>query len=142
LRYRLTSNQAVLKTHSVTTSIIGFSALLIHIGSLYLGQLVFLSPSILGTPIFPGIAAFGICTVLILTSHYRGRIVKMKLWRLIHYSSFLFYVLMSVHAVMSGTDSANPLIRLVYIVSFLLVGTLMVARFLGPKTFVSPIDRT
>jgi predicted ferric reductase len=48
-------------------------------------------------------------------------------WRIIHYTSFFFYAVVTVHGLMAGTDSASPAIRLLYVVSVL--GTLFLINY-------------
>jgi hypothetical protein len=48
-------------------------------------------------------------------------------WRILHYMSFLFYVLVTVHGLMAGTDSASPAVRLLYVGSVL--GTLFLINY-------------
>jgi predicted ferric reductase len=48
-------------------------------------------------------------------------------WRIIHYTSFLFYAVLTVHGLMAGTDSASAAIRLLYVVSVL--GTLFLLNY-------------
>jgi hypothetical protein len=48
-------------------------------------------------------------------------------WRILHYMSFLFYVLVTVHGLMAGTDSASPAVRLLYVGSVL--GTLFLFNY-------------
>jgi predicted ferric reductase len=48
-------------------------------------------------------------------------------WRILHYTSFLFYAVVTVHGLMAGTDSASPAVRLLYVVSVL--GTLFLINY-------------
>jgi predicted ferric reductase len=48
-------------------------------------------------------------------------------WRIIHYTSFFFYAVLTVHGLMAGTDSASAAIRLLYVVSVL--GTLFLLNY-------------
>ena len=48
-------------------------------------------------------------------------------WRLLHYTSFFFYAVVTVHGLMAGTDSASPAIRLLYVASVL--GTLFLLNY-------------
>jgi sulfoxide reductase heme-binding subunit YedZ len=48
-------------------------------------------------------------------------------WRIIHYTSFFFYAVLTVHGLMAGTDSTSPAIRLLYVVSVL--GTLFLINY-------------
>jgi predicted ferric reductase len=48
-------------------------------------------------------------------------------WRLLHYTSFLFYAVVTVHGLMAGTDSTSPAVRLLYAASVL--GTLFLINY-------------
>ena len=55
-------------------------------------------------------------------------------WRLLHYTSFGFYAVVTIHGLMAGTDSASFAIRLLYVGSVLITLFLIIYRLLAvPK---------
>jgi DMSO/TMAO reductase YedYZ heme-binding membrane subunit len=56
-----------------------------------------------------------------------------KRWRLLHYTTFVAYALVTVHGLMAGTDSGEPGMRAVYLGSALLVLFLTNYRLLAAK---------
>ncbi|HAZ29485.1 TPA: hypothetical protein DCY43_01885 [candidate division WWE3 bacterium] len=78
-----------------------------------------------------GILAACLIVLLIITSELRNKIVSLKVWRTIHYSSFVCYLLFLVHGFSSGTDSREPWMRALYITSLALVIGLASLRILN-----------
>ena len=78
-----------------------------------------------------GILAACLIVLLIITSELRNKIVSLKVWRAIHYSSFACYLLFLVHGFSSGTDSREPWMRALYITSLALVIGLASLRILN-----------
>jgi predicted ferric reductase len=76
-----------------------------------------------------GIIAFYLILILVLTSEFRSK-MSTKLWRAIHYSSFVAYPLFLVHGILTGTDSRELWMQVVYIVSGVLVSMLIVIRII------------
>lgn len=74
-----------------------------------------------------GIIAFYLIVILILTSEFRSR-MSAKLWRTIHYSSFVAYPLFLIHGILTGTDSREWWMQAMYAVSGVLVSALIVTR--------------
>jgi DMSO/TMAO reductase YedYZ heme-binding membrane subunit len=65
----------------------------------------------------PGSVAWGITAMYLLvavelTSLAKRRLPK-KIWRAVHLLSFVLFVFSTVHAIQSGTDLANPVVRVV-----------------------------
>ncbi len=52
-------------------------------------------------------------------------------WRRLHYSTFAFYVLVTAHGLMAGSDSGKPQMQIMYAVSALLVLFLTNVRWIG-----------
>ena len=52
-------------------------------------------------------------------------------WRRLHYTTFAFYILVTVHGLMAGSDSGKPQMQAMYAVSALLVLFLTNARWIG-----------
>jgi len=69
-------------------------------------------------------------------SFYLRKSIGRKTWRLIHFVSFLSYMMALLHGITSGTDSAAPGMVLWYWFSggsllFLVVYRIMVSLFIG-----------
>lgn len=83
-----------------------------------------------------GIIAFYLIVILILTSEFRSK-MSAKLWRTIHYSSFVAYPLFLIHGILTGTDSREWWMQAMYILSgisvFALIVTRIVFRNILPK---------
>lgn len=73
-------------------------------------------------------------TVLLIASHYVRRWIGVKTWRLIHYLSFVGYWLVLVHALLLGSDSAQPLVAILYLITAAVTVFLTVYRLLDRKT--------
>jgi hypothetical protein len=86
-------------------------------------------------PVALGIIALYLILVLVVTSEFRGKLVNAKLWRLIHYSSFVAYLTFIYHGFFAGSDSNELWMRLIYISSLSLVSILVVARIFAKKLF-------
>ncbi len=61
------------------------------------------------------------------TFYIRQRI-GYRTWRTIHYGTFVLYVLVTIHSLMSGTDTQNPLMLLMYGVTSLTVLGMLIYR--------------
>lgn len=81
----------------------------------------------IGVAVGLGILALYLALILVFTSLYRHKL-PLKLWRGLHYLSFLFYLLIILHGLSAGTDSANYLVRGMYLGSFLIVVILIGVR--------------
>lgn len=82
-----------------------------------------------------GIFAIYFIILLVSTSELRKKIVSMKVWRFIHYISFITYLLFLVHGILSGTDSKQLWMITIYGVSFVLVFGMFLARLFKVKLF-------
>ena len=49
-------------------------------------------------------------------------------WRRLHYLSFVAFVLVTIHATSVGTDRANPWFASVYVLTLLVVASLLAVR--------------
>jgi sulfoxide reductase heme-binding subunit YedZ len=74
-----------------------------------------------------GTLSLDILLVVTLTSWLRRRMGD-RLWRWIHRSSYIAFVTMFVHALLSGTDFSSPLISSVSWSAALAIGLLAVSR--------------
>ena len=79
-----------------------------------------------------GVVAFHLLLAVELTSLARKRIPA-RLWRRVHASSFVLWVLATMHTVSAGTDTGNALVQ--WLVLLLVLGVLYtgVVRALSPK---------
>lgn len=76
-----------------------------------------------------GIIAFYLMIILVLTSEFRAKI-SLKVWRRIHYVSFLTYILFVLHGFLSGTDSEEWWMQVIYSVSVSIVAFLILIRII------------
>ncbi len=85
-------------------------------------------------PIWVGIGqiAFYI-SALVLASFYAKKLIGHKTWRLIHYVSFITFLMLTLHGVQAGTDSNTPVMQIVYIASLATVLFLTIMRILTAK---------
>jgi sulfoxide reductase heme-binding subunit YedZ len=90
----------------------------------------------LNIPMALGVIAFYLSVLLVFTSQFRRKIVSLKIWRLIHYASFLFYTLFFVHGVLTGTDSKEHWMQVIYLGSAILVLGFLSLRIFGKKYFL------
>lgn len=131
--YKVFKPPIALETHN-TISIIALVAVILHAGALLFDSYFYLKiqealvpfllernfKSELGYDfkfaIGLGIIAFYLITVLVITSVYRAK-MSLRLWRKIHYTSFVTYILFVIHGIVSGTDSKALWMQLIYLAS-------------------------
>lgn len=66
-------------------------------------------------PLWTGLGIIGLYLTMLMTgSFYVRKVIGQKTWRALHYFTFLGYILALTHGLMAGTDSALPLMKLVY----------------------------
>jgi predicted ferric reductase len=63
-------------------------------------------------------------------SFYARRFIGFKVWRLIHYASFVVYLFVTVHSLWSGTDATTPAMLGLYALTILATYFLTVYRIL------------
>jgi len=68
--------------------------------------------------------------VLVLVSSWLRRWIPYRIWRRVHYMSFVIFVLVTVHGLAAGSDAGEPWMRAVYVGSSAAVGFLVVMRLL------------
>ncbi len=90
-------------------------------------------------PIALGIIALYLVITLVLTAEFRTKMPP-KVWRIVHYVSFVAYPLFVAHGFMSGTDSPEGWMRAIYLFSVLLVVTLVITRIVV-RTIVPAVRR-
>ena len=81
-------------------------------------------------PVMYGVIAFYLILVLVLTAEFRTKMPP-KAWRIIHYVSFAAYPLFLLHGFMSGTDSNQIWMRIIYDLSVALMTVLIVIRIVS-----------
>src|SRR5215472_13360781 len=52
--------------------------------------------------------------VIVLVSSWIRRFIPYRLWRLLHYLSFVTFVLVTLHGLLSGSDAGEPWMRALY----------------------------
>ena len=73
-------------------------------------------------PVWVGLGQFGLYLgAVVALSFYVRRFIGYRAWRLIHFASFAFFVLVLLHGLFSGTDSAALWARSLYLGSALSV---------------------
>lgn len=78
-----------------------------------------------------GVLALYTLAVVWLSSWVKRRIAYAS-WRALHYTSFLAFALVTFHGIFAGTDSAEPWMRLVYVIVLGVVTLLTLARIFWP----------
>jgi methionine sulfoxide reductase heme-binding subunit len=131
----LATNRALRSLHDFMTWVwipLGFA----HAGSLLLDQTARIAPIDLVVPFQVGYAplAIGLGTlsldvviVITVTSWLRRRLDD-RLWRWIHRSSYVAFVTLFLHALLSGTDFSSPLISSISWSAALGIGLLALSR--------------
>ncbi len=123
------------------TSLLGLAFALFHalilIGDNYIGYTLFqvLIPfaSTGYRPIWVGLGQVGFYLLLIVSlSFYVRQTIGHRAWRLIHYLSFILFLLALVHGLMSGSDTTAPLVRGLYWASLASLVFLAIYRVLSP----------
>jgi predicted ferric reductase len=80
-----------------------------------------------------GIFAFYLLVLLLLSSWLR-RYIPYRTWRLVHYLSFVAFVLVTLHGWLAGSDAGEPWMRALYVGGAAGVGYLTLMRlFARPK---------
>jgi sulfoxide reductase heme-binding subunit YedZ len=155
LKYRIISPPDVQESHMLTATFIAFFLVILHFGAFLFDDFVGLRLSEvfipflfkrrfivsglgydLTLPVGLGIISFYISIILLASSHLKNKLVSAKNWRILHYSSFLFYILFLVHSYMSGSDSDQLWLQLIYIGSLVLVIPLVLIRIFAKNWFL------
>lgn len=90
----------------------------------------------LGEPYSPFAVALGVIALygmvaVLLSSWLRAR-MSYQSWRTLHYASFVTFWLVTLHGVFAGSDTSQPWMYTIYIVSAALVGLGVLARMFWP----------
>ncbi len=85
-------------------------------------------------PLFTG---FGILTLyglvlIVVTSYFREKI-SVKAWRQVHYASFPMFILVTMHGILTGTDSTSEWAILIYLIPTTLFILLVLKRIRKSK---------
>lgn len=83
-------------------------------------------------PFWVGLGTISLYGLVIVSASFwvRSRL-GMARWRQIHYTTFIFYVLVTAHGLMAGSDAGKPPMQAMYMLSALLVLFLTNVRWLG-----------
>lgn len=66
------------------------------------------------------------------------RLIGQRTWRLLHYLGFLVYILITVHGILSGTDSKHPAMHCLYLITGACILCLLYYRILIERRQISP----
>jgi len=154
IKYRIIPASDVMQSHQFTATFIAITLLIVHFTSFMFDDFIRLKiPEIvvpfilkrdlisavglkLTLPVGLGIIAFYIALTLLVTSNFKNKIISAKNWRIVHYLSFLFFILFLLHAILSGSDSDEPWMIIIYVVCTTIVLTLVLLRIFGKKYFL------
>ncbi len=80
-------------------------------------------------PFWVGIGQFGFyLTVIIASSFYLRKQIGYRAWRMLHYGSFVLYLVLTLHGIFAGTDTTAPATMLMYFATALSVYFLLIVR--------------
>lgn len=83
-------------------------------------------------PLWVGIGQFSFYLALIIAaSFYWRKQIGYRAWRALHYGSFVLYLILTLHGIFAGTDTAAPSMMLLYLGSALIVYFLLLVRILN-----------
>lgn len=66
--------------------------------------------------------------VIVLGSTWIRRFIPYRFWRLLHYASFVTFVLVTLHGLLAGSDTGEPWMRALYAGASAAVGFLVIMR--------------
>lgn len=90
-------------------------------------------------PFWTGLGTLGLYLIAALTgSFYFRKQLGQKTWRVLHYLTFMGYVLVLVHGLMAGTDSGLTIMKVMYLSTGLSVLFLVYYRILTLKVKPKP----
>jgi predicted ferric reductase len=90
-------------------------------------------------PLAVGLGQIGLYLGLVLTlTFYLRRRIGYRMWRLIHFGSFAFYFLSTIHGLTAGTDAADLLPM--YVITTLVTLFLTLFRILSSVNRVIPLE--
>jgi predicted ferric reductase len=104
---------------SLATMLFVMAHAVVLLGDSYIGfnlfhlTVPFLAPY---EPLWTGLGTIGFYLATVLTgSFYIRQQIGQRVWRILHYLTFVAYILALVHGVMAGTDSGLKLMKLLYL---------------------------
>ena len=125
------------KTLSILALVVGMFHGLILLGDTYMKFTIFdilipfVSPY---QPFWVGLGILGLyLTAILVVSFYIKKRIGQRAWRLLHYSSFLVWIMTSLHGMLSGTDSKLLLMQVMYTAAIASVGYLFVYRLAAAR---------
>ena len=69
-------------------------------------------------PMWTGLGSVALyLSIALIASFYLKNLVSRKVWRAFHFVTYLAFVLAMVHGIMAGTDTSNPVVRWMYILT-------------------------
>ena len=85
-----------------------------------------------------GQVAFYLC-ILVAVSFYARKQMGYRAWRWLHYVSFVVYLMLTAHGIFAGTDTAQPAVLGMYIVSSVTVYFLLLVRIFSAVRAPKPV---
>ncbi len=85
-----------------------------------------------------GVVAFYVMVALLLTSWFRS-FMPYRMWRAVHYLSFVAFILVTAHGLLAGSDAGESWMRGIYAGSAGAVGFLTLFRVLGVQRKASQV---
>jgi len=122
----------------------------VHLGGLWLDSFVYFGPRQFFVPFAsqwrPAATAWGVVTLYFMlaiqvTSWAMKRIPR-RLWRAVHFTSFVLFVTATLHGFQAGTDARNLLLEWLCLTGVTLVVFMCVFRILTPRRRVASSSRT
>ena len=106
-----------------------------------LGQLLIPFATTQYRPVWVGLGQFGLYLgAVVALSFYVRRFIGYRVWRLLHYLSFAFYLMVLVHGIFSGTDSGTVWAQGLYLGSAISLVGLTIYRIVVARR--TPARRT
>jgi predicted ferric reductase len=125
------------KTLSILALVVGMFHGFILLGDTYMKFTIFdilipfVSPY---QPFWVGLGILGLyLTAILVVSFYIKKRIGHRAWRLLHYSSFLVWIMTSLHGLMSGTDSKLLLMQVMYTAAIASVSYLLFYRIAAAR---------
>jgi methionine sulfoxide reductase heme-binding subunit len=160
LKWKFLTMPQTLKLHN-TLAILALVLVFIHAGALVFDEVMHLTVAEIFIPFLSnknfqdisnlgvnvgfaiglGTVAMYLAIVLVITSVLRGKIFSIKLWRLLHYTSFLAYITFVIHGYFAGSDSKYWWMKAIYIGSVILITSLVSLRIFGKKCFINSLSQ-
>ena len=129
------------------TALLGFAFAIFHglilLGDRYINysllQLVIPFASVNYHPVWVGMGQIALYALIPVTfSFYFRKRIGYTLWRSIHYGSFAVYSLVTIHGLLAGSDTTNPLMLAVYALTGLSVYFFMLYRIFSMQRAAAP----